>query len=134
MKKIPVQKTKSNRTDRKTIVQLNEAKKLVYELMMKGWTHYQISSHLMETGIYRSYAGCVKIIDKVNKEVGAVQEKDIEKLKTKYLEMYETLYNAALQKEDVKGACMILNSLVKLQGLDIQKVEAKITTTFDVQF
>lgn len=110
-----------------------ENEKVVYKLMMEGWTVKKIIDELMENHGYKTEHNARKIIKKVIKSFKPETEIEINELKGQYIEMFNNLYNKTLNAKDYRGANSILANLVKLQGLDVQKIEIK-DTTFDVEF
>lgn len=114
-------------------IQEAEMEKIVYYMMMKGYSNYRIIDELLENHGFNSEGNCRRIIDKVNKSLREKSEKDLDIVKEKYLEMYTDLYNKCVADGDHRGANEVLKSLTKLRGLDIQKIEIK-DTTFEIEF
>lgn len=120
--------------NKKTRLQVEAAQKIIYELMMKGYSNYKMVNYLIENNIYKTDGAARKAIEVFNKTLYKNSEKDLDKLKQKYIEQYEDLYLKCIESKDRKTAATILNYICKLQGLDINKIEAKIDTTFQIEF
>lgn len=111
-----------------------QKEKLIYEWLMKGWSHKKIADELMENHGYKTKSNCDAVIRKVIKSFRPEIEEDIEDLRGEYVEMYKDLYYTAKYDGETKTALSILDSIVKLQGLAVTKVESKVETTFEVKF
>ena len=110
-----------------------EQEKLVYELMMNGLTTVQLVKVLIEQHGYQE-RNARRLIYKVNKSFKIQDEEEKEMLKDKYVEMYHNLFQKAESIEEFKTANTILNSIVKLQGLDVIKQEIKVEGTYTIEF
>lgn len=108
--------------------------KMIYQLMMDGWSAKRIVDKLMDEHGYRTQANARKIIDKVITNLKPKSEAELEMARDKYLEMYNDLYKRAIEAKEIRTAQLIMDSIVKLQGLAITKFEGKIDTTFEVLF
>ena len=100
----------------------------------KGWSFKKIADELMENHGYKTKSNCDAVIRKVIKSFRPEIEEDIEDLRGEYVEMYKDLYYTAKYDGETKTALSILDSIVKLQGLAVTKVESKVETTFEVKF
>lgn len=114
-------------------IEQKEIEKIVYELLMGGYSYKRIIDTLMENYGYNTEVNCYKVIEKVVKSFKPKVMQEIDDLKDRYLEMHTDLYKRALETGDVRAANDVLKSITKLQGLDVQKIEIK-DTTFDVEF
>lgn len=110
-----------------------EQEKLVYGLMMDGLTTVQLVKVLSEQHGYEE-RNARRLIYKVNKSFKIQDEEEKEMLKDKYIEMYHHLYQEANADSDIKTANTVLNSIVKLQGLDVIKQEIKVEGTYTIEF
>jgi hypothetical protein len=120
--------------NRRNAIVLQEKEKLIYEWLMKGWSHKRIGDELMANHGYKTKSNCDAVIAKVIKSFKPNNEVEIEDLRAEYLEMYRDLYRTALENGETKTANSIMDSIIKLQGLAINKIEAKVETTFEVSF
>lgn len=118
----------------KTKLQVKEAQKIIYELMMKGYSNYKMVEYLVSNGIYYTESAAAKSIDTFNKKLYKAADKDLANLKQKYLEQYEDLYAKCIEAKDRKNAIAALNAITKLQGLDLTKIEAKVENVYKIEF
>lgn len=119
---------------RRNAIVLQEKEQLVYKWLMAGWSHKKIADELMANHDYKTKSNCDAVIAKVIKSFKPDGEVEIEDLRAEYLEMYRDLYATALRNGETKTANSIMDSIIKLQGLAITKIEAKVETTFEVNF
>jgi len=63
-----------------------------------------------------------------------IADKDLANLKQKYIEQYEDIYLKCIEAKDRKNAITALNAITKLQGLDINKIEAKVENVYKIEF
>ena len=128
--------TKVNKTGIKvkTKLQVKEAQKIIYALIMKGYSNYKMIDYLVTNNIYNTESAAAKAIDKFNQELYKTAEKDLANLKQKYIEQYEDLYAKCIEAKDRKNAISALNAITKLQGLDLTKIEAKVENVYKIEF
>lgn len=110
-----------------------QARKLAYYLLIKGYNNQHIYEQLMNTFGYKK-DNCIIIVNKILNSLVIQEQNEIDELKTKYLYMFLDLYQKAVEKDDIRTANEVLKSIMKLQGLDVQKVEGTITNVFEVKF
>lgn len=120
-------------TVKKNKLQQLKMEQIVYEFLMAGWTNKNIITELIDKYGYQ-HENAQKIITKVLKDLVPLEKSTVEELKTKYLNMFLDIYSKAVDASEWRTANEIMKSIVKLQGLDVQKIEANVTTTFDVKF
>ena len=112
--------------NKKTRLQVEAAQKIIYELMMKGYSNYKMVNYLIENNIYKTDGAARKAIEVFNKTLYKNSEKDLSKLKQKYIEQYEDLYKKCIDAKDRKTAATVLAHLTKLHGMDINKIDQNI--------
>lgn len=105
----------------------------IYLWMIDGYTTKRIIDELYKVGIKTEHTAR-RLIGNVNRSCSAVTKQDMEELRVRYIEMYSDLYGKAIGKKDYATARNILDSVVKLQGLVIKKVEGKVVENFTVEF
>lgn len=105
----------------------------IYLWMLDGYTTKRIVDELFKIGIKTEHTA-YKLIGNVNRSCAAVSKKDLDELRVRYIEMYSDLYTKAIAKKDYATARNILDSVVKLQGLIVKKVEGKVVDNFTVEF
>ena len=113
----------------KTKLQVAEAQKIIYDLMMKGYSNWKMVDYLFDNKIYQTKSAAAKAIDTFNKKLYKTAEKDLDALKTKYIEQYEDLYAKCVEAKDRKNAITVLANLTKLHGMDINKIDQNVTLT-----
>lgn len=118
---------------KRTKVQQAGMEEIVYQLLMKGETYRNIIKILMDNHSYTKI-NAEKIYLKVIYSFKEKNPIDADELRQKYLELYMDLYKQAVINRETLAAKQILDSIVKLQGLITQKVEAKIDTNYEVKF
>jgi len=111
-----------------------DIEKTIYKMMLDGLSSKKIIIILMEEYDFKTEANCYRVINKVMKSFQTAQKAEVEELRAKYIEQYQDLYSKAIANGDNRTANTILDSLTKLQGLHITKVEAKIIDEFKVIF
>lgn len=112
-------------TVKKNKLQQLKMEQEVYELLMMGWTNKNIISELIEKHGYQ-HENAQKIITKVLKDLVPIEQNTVDELKVRYLNMFYDIYSRAVDASEWRTANEILKSIVKLQGLDVQKLEAKV--------
>ena len=120
--------TKVNKigTKVKTKLQVAEAQKIIYDLIMKGYSNWKMIDYLFDNNIYNTKSAAAKAIDTFNKKLYKTAEKDLDNLKQKYIEQYEDLYLKCIEAKDRKTAATVLAHLTKLNGMDINKIDQNI--------
>lgn len=117
---------------KKNKLQQQQMEEVVYQLLIGGWTSKNIITELITKYGYKA-PNAQKLITKVLSGLVPLEQNTIDELKVRYLNMFLDIYAQALNANEYRTANEILKSIVKLQGLDVQKVEIK-DTTFDVEF
>lgn len=110
----------------KTKLQVAEAQKIIYDLMMKGYSNWKMIDYLYDNKIYQTKSAAAKAIDTFNKKLYVTAEKDLANLKAKYIEQYEDLYAQCIAAKDRKNAITVLANLSKLQGMDVNKIDQNV--------
>lgn len=124
----------SEKKERLTKGEQLSMEKTIYTWMLEGLSSKKIIVKLMEEYDYKTEANCYKIINKILKSFTDLQKSEIEECRAKYLELHNDLYQKSVANKDYKTANTILDSMTKLQGLNIQKVETKVVDGFEVEF
>lgn len=120
-------------SQKRNFVYKKTVEKVIYELLIKGWTQTRISEVLMRDHGFPDEPHCKNAVYKVISKFKENNDIDIDDLKAQYLEMYMKLYSDSVDVNK-KTAKEILDSIVKLQGLITNKIEAKVDSTFEVKF
>lgn len=118
---------------KRTKAQQEAMEQIVYGLLMKGETYRNVIKILKEKHAYND-ANAEKIYLKVIYSFKEKNPYDADVLRTKYLELYFDLYKQAVINKETLVARQILDSIVKLQGLITQKIDAKIDNNYKVEF
>lgn len=134
IKQVVIGKDGKSYQPRRTKVQQQQIEKLIYELLMAGNSWHLIMNILQEQHGYKQ-SNAEKNICKVYKSFKAKAEVESDDLKEQYLEMYLNLYKKAQEAKDLKTAKLIMDSIVKLQGLITNKVEANVNLqNYEIKF
>lgn len=120
--------------ERLTKLEQLDIEKTIYKWMLEGLSPKKIIIRLMEEYDYKTETNCRKVIDKVNKSFLTTQKAEQEELRSKYIELHLDIYKRAIENGELKTANSILDSITKLQGLHIQRVESKIVDDFKIDF
>lgn len=126
-----------SKTNGKNANVINEKKRVIeamYNDCIRGKQKYQIREKFVEgkydnsSKSYRSfYDYWQSMIDKFAEEF----EENKKQLKSKFIARYLYLYEQMIDKNDLKGAREVLDSLKKMTGMD-EPIEADITLTGDL--
>lgn len=119
---------------KRTKIEMLEMEKIVYKMILKGWSFKKIAEELQTKHGYRSLVNCEKIYYKTIKNITPKLEIQKENLREKYIEMYQDLYSKAIEAGDIKNANKILDSIVKIEGLITQNIEGKIETVYTIEY
>lgn len=118
--------------ERKSKVYIEEIDKYILDLLLKGLTPMQMIDKLMTEYEFNTVANCRRrIATVVNKMVIEGQQEKEEKIAL-YKNQFYDLYQQAKEASEYKSANAILQNLVKLDGLDVNKIEANVKSTNDV--
>ena len=120
-------------SQKRNFIYKKTVEKVIYELLIKGWTQTRISEVLMRDHGFPDEPHCKNAVYRVISKFKENNDIDIDDLKAQYLEMYMKLYSDSVDVNK-KTAKEILDSIVKLQGLITNKIEAKVDSTFEVKF
>jgi hypothetical protein len=133
---MPVAKVKLENPEYENLsyISIKDFENRIYLWFIDGWSNKKISDELMNNYGIKNQKTINTLIGKVNKSMRVKYEDDAQILKTRCLEMYNNLYLRALEKKDILTANKILDSIVKLQGLAIHRVETKVENTYKVDF
>jgi hypothetical protein len=97
----------------------------VLQLMIDGYSVQDIVKHMMSNMGYVTQSNCMRVIHKAYKIIRQNSESEAQAAKEKYSAMYLQLYKKTLEAKDYKNSIKAIDSLAKLQGLLIQKIEQK---------
>ena len=106
----------------------------IYVWMIQGWTVKKITDELILNYGIKSEVTAERLIRNVNHSCSSVSVKDMDVLRSMYIETYFDLYRKAIEKKDYATAKNILDSVVKLQGLITKRTESRIENVFTVDF
>lgn len=132
--KFKAPKNSNGKVVRRNSYIIEEINKVVYNLLIAGYTNTQITEILMAEYGFNTRENCTHAILRVLKQMKEESEPEVEMLRQKYLDMYLELYKGLIASGDFKGARGVMDSIIKLQGLAVEKIEAKINTTFEIEF
>lgn len=125
---------KDNKRNRRTKTFLDQCDKYILEKMIQGLSAAQIEQLLVDEWDFETGDNARKAIRRVNNKLSETNKEEIEVKVTQYKQQYQDLYKNARDAGEWKTAGGLLDSLVKLEGLLTQKIEAKIEGTFEVTF
>ena len=114
---------------------IEEVDKDILEKLLDGWTPFQIVEYLMENWDFVTVSNCKKRIDNVQKRMMVHNKTELEEKIALYKQQYYDIYQKARSAAEYKTANLILDSLVKLEGLLKDKIEIKSenVTTLDLK-
>lgn len=114
---------------------IEEVDKDILEKLLDGWTPFQIVEYLMENWDFVTVSNCKKRIDNVQKRMMVHNKTELDEKIALYKQQYYDLYQKARSAAEYKTANLILDSLVKLEGLLKDRVEIKSenVTTLDLK-
>lgn len=110
-----------------------EMEKKIYLLVLDGWTNKRIVDELMLNYGFSENAAWT-LIKGLNRSYIPKAKIEVDELRGMYIEMYADLYKRSVEKKDYATARNILDSIIKLQGLAIQKIEAKVENVYNIEF
>lgn len=116
---------KKERKPRASQLEEIEMMKNVYDMLIRGYTNRQIKDSLTNDYHYEE-RNAHRLLYKVFKRLLVENEVELEQEKNKYIDMYLNLYQQAVANNDVRAATQVLKNLSDLQGLNVQKIEAKV--------
>jgi len=129
-----MEEKKDNKRNRRTKIFLDQCDKYILEKMIQGLSAAQIEQLLIDEWEFESGDNARKAIRRVNNKLAETNREEIEIKVIQYKQQYQDLYRNARDSGEWKTAGGLLDSLVKLEGLLTQKIEAKIEGTFEVTF
>ena len=114
---------------------IEEVDKDILEKLLDGWTPFQIVEYLMENWDFVTVSNCKKRIDNVQKRMMVHNKTELEEKIALYKQQYYDIYQKARSNAEYKTANLILDSLVKLEGLLKDRIEIKSenVTTLDLK-
>lgn len=118
---------------RRNALQIAEDKKIIYNWMMMGLSNHQIVTKMCDEMGYNTKNAYCRVADVV-KDLTPKTDVEITELRSKYLDMYHTLYQNALLSGDLRTANLVLKNMTDLQGLNKINIEAKVENTFTIEF
>lgn len=104
---------------------IEEVDKDILEKLLDGWTPFQIVEYLMENWDFVTVSNCKKRIDNVQKRMMVHNKTELEEKIALYKQQYYDIYQKARSAAEYKTANLILDSLVKLEGLLKDRIEIK---------
>ena len=114
---------------------IEEVDKDILEKLLDGWTPFQIVEYLMENWDFVTVSNCKKRIDNVQKRMMVHNKTELDEKIALYKQQYYDIYQKARSAAEYKTANLILDSLVKLEGLLKDRIEIKSenVTTLDLK-
>lgn len=114
---------------------IEEVDKDILEKLLDGWTPFQIVEYLMENWDFVTVSNCKKRIDNVQKRMMVHNKTELDEKIALYKQQYYDIYQKARSNAEYKTANLILDSLVKLEGLLKDRIEIKSenVTTLDLK-
>ena len=104
---------------------IEEVDKDILKKLLDGWTPFQIVEYLMENWDFVTVSNCKKRIDNVQKRMMVHNKTELEEKIALYKQQYYDIYQKARSAAEYKTANLILDSLVKLEGLLKDRIEIK---------
>ena len=102
------------------------------ESFLRGNSKRQIIDELIRNGEGRLNAE--HIVRNALKGFHAKSEEETENLRSLYSEMYMDLFKKATLNREYNNAKNILDSLMKIQGMNSEVIKQTVNHTFDVEF
>lgn len=102
--------------------------------VLKGGTHMTVTKMLLDEKIFKTQKTATLHYYKAVKSLMIESKEEFELAKSKYLETYHELYRETIAAKDFRTANSILDSIVKLLGLYVNKIEAKIDGDIQIKF
>jgi hypothetical protein len=120
--------------DRKSKVYIEEVDRYILELLLGGMTPMQMIDKLMTEYDFKTVANCRRRIATVVNQMVIEGKEEKEQKIEKYKSQFYNLYKKSMEASEYKTANAILQNLVKLEGLDVNKIETKIEGEFEIKF
>lgn len=104
-------------------------------LISEGYTYKQLKDDWNEHyGKEKSYKTWERDIAAATAKVKALNDAFVDYSRDLFLTRFDSLYEKALEKDDIKTAADITSKAVKLLGLDTQKVEVSTPQEITIEF
>jgi len=124
---------RATRNTRSTRAYLDEADKQIIKMLIEGYSLPAIIQYLLnEHNITESAAR--QWLRRCYGKLTKADERTMLELATQYEQMYLSVYESAIENNEYKTAKDIIDSLVKMKGLLTTKIEANVTTDFEIKF
>ena len=121
----------SERKDKQEMARVETA---VLNWIVQGASVSNIIRDLKAFHGFKSDVNCRRVISKVTKRLQDNNEADLEKARAVYRQRYEDLYQKAVLDGRINDARAILDSMAKIDGVIIQKIEQKTTQAYNIEF
>lgn len=108
---------------------LEEIDKYVIDLMMKGKSPAYIIQNLLENWEVKTISTAKQHIRKANAKLTEANKGSLEDKISQYHQMYLSLYEEAVEAGERKVAREIMDSIIKLEGLITNKIQATVETS-----
>ena len=115
-------------------VYLEKVDEFIVAEMMDGATPMNIIQSLMKDWGYNTVDNARKAIARVREKMTVNNQFSIEQKIAEYKEMYKYIYKQTKEAAEWRTANQVLDSLVKLESLATQKIEAKVEENIVVTF
>lgn len=107
---------------------IDEIEKEIITKICEGYSATLLIDYLMKHWDFKTESNCRRYIDNAQKKIMTSNSlEDINFKIDKYKEMYLNLYNQAYGAAEWKTANAVLDSLVKIEGLNKTIIDSKIT-------
>lgn len=119
--------------ERRNKKQMYDIERFVLDQIVRGSSTSSIIRDLKAQFGLNTDVHCRKIIGKVTKRLEQNNQQDIEQARAVYRQRYEDLYQKAVMEGRINDAKNILDSMAKIDGVIIQKIEQKTTQAYTIE-
>lgn len=116
-------------TGRRVKSYLDEIDKYVIDLMLKGKSTSFIIQDLLDNWEVKTESSAKHFIRRCNAKLSEANKTAVEDKISQYKEMYLNLYEEAVDAGERKVAREIMDSIIKLEGLITNKIQATVETS-----
>lgn len=121
-----------SKTGKRSKVFIEEVDKYILQKLIDGNTPFKLIQDLMDNWEFNTIENARKRIATVVNRMKIENKQEIDEKIALYKEQYFDLFTMAKNAGEAKTANGILDSLVKLEGLAATKIEAKVSSTSEI--
>lgn len=108
---------------------------MIYQKLVDGWSYTMIGNHMIEKYGYKNLNSTNYTISKVSRSIFSNRPKEeLFEAQEKFYDMYLDIYRKSYEKRDFKTALATLNSMAKMRGILVDKIEGDIANEFTIKF